>query len=248
MPLLAFSARQRHRKMRVILPSMCRLPRPADDCHSNKYPLRVSAIDENAGSLRPDAGRVNRRKVSAGGIGGFFREGSGCWVGGHIRCCGNGRLGFRPYGGSLLNSAKVSKTLLPHHLVPRLGSACPHSGQRGLTGRLRSKSKADQEHSGLPAGLSGVKQGQGPERKQSCFSVGAGLPAMASPRSFRNTELMSSQHRYLHIFLNPAKSCSRCRGTRLRWGAQQPLGRSCGPHRSLVPRQRLQKSGSCTIV
>ncbi|OPG69443.1 nucleoid-structuring protein H-NS, partial [Pseudomonas ogarae] len=27
-----------------------------------------------------------------------------------------------------MKSAKVSKTLLPHHLVPRLGSACPHSG------------------------------------------------------------------------------------------------------------------------
>ncbi|OPG74553.1 nucleoid-structuring protein H-NS, partial [Pseudomonas ogarae] len=27
-----------------------------------------------------------------------------------------------------MRSAKVSKTLLPHHLVPRLGSACPHSG------------------------------------------------------------------------------------------------------------------------
>jgi len=39
-----FSARQRHRRLRVILPRMCRLPRPADNCHSNKYPLWVSAI------------------------------------------------------------------------------------------------------------------------------------------------------------------------------------------------------------
>ncbi len=93
----------------------------------------------------------------------------------HIHCCGNGYLGFRPDGGSLLNSAKVSKTLLPHHSAPRLGSVCPNTGlnpwaaatrhpwrgaanpascrvthefkpafgQRGLTGRLRSK--ADQE-------------------------------------------------------------------------------------------------------
>ncbi|AZE96216.1 Threonine synthase [Pseudomonas orientalis] len=93
----------------------------------------------------------------------------------HIRFCGNGRLGFRFYSGSLLKSAKVSKTLLPHHSAPRLSSVCPHSGlnpwaaatrhswrgaanpascrvthgfkpafgQRGLTGRLRSK--ADQE-------------------------------------------------------------------------------------------------------
>ncbi len=46
----------------------------------------------------------------------------------HIRFCGNGHLGFRPYGGSLSKSAKVTKALLPHHSAPRLGSACPHSG------------------------------------------------------------------------------------------------------------------------
>jgi hypothetical protein len=46
----------------------------------------------------------------------------------YIRFCGNGHLGFRPDGGSLSKSAKVTKALLPHHLVPRLGSACPHSG------------------------------------------------------------------------------------------------------------------------
>ncbi|AZE89653.1 Threonine synthase [Pseudomonas orientalis] len=46
----------------------------------------------------------------------------------HIRFCGNGCLGFRPYGGSLLKSAKVSKTLLPHHSAPRLGSVCPNAG------------------------------------------------------------------------------------------------------------------------
>ncbi|AZE99967.1 Threonine synthase [Pseudomonas orientalis] len=92
----------------------------------------------------------------------------------HIRFCGNGCYGFRFYSGSLLKSAKVSKTLLPHHSAPRLGSVCPLSGlnpwvaamghpwpsaanpascrvthefkpafgQRGLTGRLRSRSKA----------------------------------------------------------------------------------------------------------
>ncbi|SDT89552.1 hypothetical protein SAMN04490197_0556 [Pseudomonas orientalis] len=92
----------------------------------------------------------------------------------HIRFCGNGHLGFRFYSGSLLKSAKVSKTLLPHHSAPRLGSVCPNAGlnpwaaatrhpwrgaanpascrvthefkpafgQRGLTGRLRSRSKA----------------------------------------------------------------------------------------------------------
>ena len=43
----------------------------------------------------------------------------------HIHFCGNGHLGFRPDGGSLLRSAKVTKTLLPHH------SAMPAFGQRG---------------------------------------------------------------------------------------------------------------------
>src|SRR5471030_1350830 len=47
----------------------------------------------------------------------------------HIRCCGNGGLWFRSYSGSLLaNAPKVTKRALPHHSVPRLGSACPHSG------------------------------------------------------------------------------------------------------------------------
>ena len=46
----------------------------------------------------------------------------------HIHCCGNGGLWFRSYSGSLLKSAKVTKTLLPHHSAPRLGSVCPHSG------------------------------------------------------------------------------------------------------------------------
>jgi len=95
----------------------------------------------------------------------------------HIRYLGNGHLGFRPDGVLLLKSAKVSKTLLPHHSAPRLGSVCPNAGlnpwaaatrhpwrgaanpascrvthefmpafgQRGLTGRLISRSQADQE-------------------------------------------------------------------------------------------------------
>ncbi|SDB02325.1 hypothetical protein SAMN03159382_00281 [Pseudomonas sp. NFACC23-1] len=46
----------------------------------------------------------------------------------YIHFCGNGRLGFRPDGGSLSKSAKVTKALLPHHSVPRLGSACLNEG------------------------------------------------------------------------------------------------------------------------
>ncbi|AZE68489.1 hypothetical protein SAMN05216475_0799 [Pseudomonas synxantha] len=129
-------------------------------------------------------------------------------VGVHIHCCGNGRLWFRSYSGSLLKSAKVTKTLLPHHSAPRPGSVCPHSGlnpwaavmghpwprtanpascrvahgfkpafgQRGLTGRLRSKARSRAARYAswlrLAAGF--------------CFSVGGGLPAkeLRAPRSF----------------------------------------------------------------
>ncbi|WP_162486706.1 hypothetical protein [Pseudomonas ogarae] len=52
----------------------------------------------------------------------------GTCFGVYIRFFGNGRLWFRFYSGSLLKSAKVSKTLLPHHSVPRLGSACLNEG------------------------------------------------------------------------------------------------------------------------
>ncbi len=40
-----------------------------------------------------------------------------CW--GHIRWLGDGCFGFRPYGGSLWKSPKVTKGLLPHHSAPR---------------------------------------------------------------------------------------------------------------------------------
>ncbi len=46
----------------------------------------------------------------------------------YIRFFGDGYLGFRPDGGSLSKSAKVTKALLPHHSVPRLGSACLNEG------------------------------------------------------------------------------------------------------------------------
>jgi hypothetical protein len=46
----------------------------------------------------------------------------------HIRFCGNGYWRFRSYIGSLWKSPKVTKGLLPHHSVPRLGSACHNEG------------------------------------------------------------------------------------------------------------------------
>ena len=106
---------------------------------------------------------------------------------------------------------KVSKRPSPHHSVSRLGSTCPHSGfgawaaamghpwpsaanpascrvthapkpafgQRGLTGRRRSRSKADQRQ---------IKSWLAVHHP-----VGAGLPAMQTPRCIWTTQLMLSQ-------------------------------------------------------
>ena len=76
----------------------------------------------------------------------FFGFGRGCWallslaafgptrllvVRVHIRCCGNGGLGFRPYGDSLFfQTPKKSKQkkARPERPAPRLGSAFLRSG------------------------------------------------------------------------------------------------------------------------
>ena len=46
------SARSRQRILRVILPRFCRLPGPADYCHSNKCPRGVSAVNKAANFTR----------------------------------------------------------------------------------------------------------------------------------------------------------------------------------------------------
>ena len=51
----------------------------------------------------------------------------------------------------------------------------PAFGQRGLTGRLRSRSKADQEHSGLPAGLSVEEQKPNQNLKRARSKCGSWL-------------------------------------------------------------------------
>ena len=71
----------------------------------------------------------------------------------HIHCCGNGGLGFRPDGGSLFSDAKkVTKKALPHHSVPRLGSACPLSGIAPWA-RREGPSMAQRGYPGIHAGL-----------------------------------------------------------------------------------------------
>ncbi|SMQ26712.1 hypothetical protein SAMN04488483_3148 [Pseudomonas helmanticensis] len=50
-----------------------------------------------------------------------YMWGGFCW--GHIRCCGDGGLGFRPYGGSLLtNASKVTKKACSYVRPARWGS------------------------------------------------------------------------------------------------------------------------------
>jgi hypothetical protein len=51
-----------------------------------------------------------------------------------------------------LRSAKVSKTLLPHHSVPRLGSACPHSGIAPWA-RREGPSMVQRGYPGIHAGM-----------------------------------------------------------------------------------------------
>ncbi|MGY2269634.1 hypothetical protein ACW9IE_31445, partial [Pseudomonas sp. SDO5561_S422] len=49
------------------------------------------------------------------------------------------------------------------------------------------------EHGGLKADLSVKSQIKSQIKNQSCFSVGAGLPAMQATRCIRHTEAMPSQ-------------------------------------------------------
>jgi hypothetical protein len=63
------------------------------------------------------------------------------WDWGHIHCCGEGYLGFRPYGGSLFpNAEKVTKKALPRRTARSLGLGVPslrdRSGRSG-SGWLR---------------------------------------------------------------------------------------------------------------
>jgi hypothetical protein len=119
----------------------------------------------------------------------------------YIRCCGNGCLGFRPYGGSLFSDAKkVTKKALPHHSVPRLGSACPHSGiapwarregpslaQRGYLGILAEVPTAQRLRSAIVVnGALRSKSKAQQEQEPACLwrlyfdpSVGASLLAKA---------------------------------------------------------------------
>ncbi|MCS3439519.1 hypothetical protein M2399_004979 [Pseudomonas sp. BIGb0450] len=125
---------------------------------------------------------------------------------------------------------KVTKRSLPHHSVPRLGSACRNEGpvpRAAATGHpwpgaAKSASlpiyplhraclrpswltgPADQDQKQI-----NIKSTQPRWRSTAatgwlCFSVGAGLPAMQATRSFRYTEVMPSQASQLLQWTVPA--------------------------------------------
>ncbi len=73
---------------------------------------------------------------------GLFLDGMG-WGGVYIRFFGNGCLRLRSYSGSLLEEPgdRPTKSALPHHSAPRLGSACPRSAI-AVNGAPRSTSTA----------------------------------------------------------------------------------------------------------
>src|SRR5471032_2647695 len=104
MPLLAFRRDNGTKKLRVILPRICRLSKPADYCHSNKCPLWVSAMDKIARSLHTATGRVNDALTAAGAIAGLFRKGSG-------------------WGSVVLSMAPSRAGSLPH-LIPVMHKIC----------------------------------------------------------------------------------------------------------------------------
>ena len=166
--------------------------------------------------------------------------GVGVWGGVHIRCLGNGLLWFRSYSGSLLKSAKVSKTLLPHHSAPRLGSVCPNEGlnpwaaatrhpwrgaanpascrvthgfkpafgQRGLTGRLgsrsRSRSKTEPEQTAVSLTNGDPNVGAGLLANAVCQSINslADPPhSRASPLPHLDLHVSDRQRSALALFL-----------------------------------------------
>jgi hypothetical protein len=137
---------------------------------------------------------------------------------GHIRCCGNGGLGFRPYGGSLqsLRSASVVDGAIPDQDQKQ------EQEHGGLVADLSGRSKSTATHlclmqcdPNVGAGLLANTVCQsihlslthrlreqarshnltefGVQTSVLCFSVGAGLPAMQAPRCVKYTGLMPSQ-------------------------------------------------------
>ncbi|AZC30836.1 hypothetical protein C4K38_2876 [Pseudomonas chlororaphis subsp. piscium] len=111
----------------------------------------------------------------------FTRPASGALGDGvHIRCCGNGGLGFLPYGGSLWKSAKVTKALRPsirclararHALTPALlrGPAATGHPWPGAASAASLPRYPLRNACVRPLGKGRVDQGQDQKPKPSAF-------------------------------------------------------------------------------
>ncbi len=106
------------------------------------------------------------------------------FAGVHIRCCGNGCLGFRSYSGSLWKSPKVTKGLLPLSLgaslwlgMPSLRSCSVGPPPSAIHGRGRlTRHPCRVAHCAAPAlGLSRGQENQ--KQKPTATPTRGGLPA-----------------------------------------------------------------------
>ena len=98
----------------------------------------------------------------------------------HIHCCGNGYLGFRPYGGSLLEEpgagpAKSNQKRFAPPLGTSLSSVCPHSGIAPWA-RRDGPSMALRGYPGIHAGM------PTPQCLRSAIVVNGALRSKAGPR------------------------------------------------------------------
>ncbi|BBN54800.1 hypothetical protein TRE132_29250 [Pseudomonas chlororaphis subsp. aurantiaca] len=120
----------------------CVLDRSLAGLAAATEPLTVLAFRSRCRAQRGcDRARSGRKPDNAV----FLGDRAGVVIGVHIRCCGNGHLGFRPYGDSLFSNAKkVSKKACPsirylararHALTPALLRGPPPQAIHGL-GRL----------------------------------------------------------------------------------------------------------------
>ncbi|AZD08249.1 outer membrane protein AlgE [Pseudomonas chlororaphis] len=164
-------------------------------------------------------------------------------IGVHIRYCGNGHLGFRPYGGSLWKSAKVTKALRPsirclakarHALTPALlrGPAATGHPWPGAASAASLPRYPLRNACVRPLGKGQVDQGQDQKPKPSAFyallvAAAAGCDRARSARQTRRRGVSGGSRRMVLRLLRSrsqpaaaatgqctASASSRCRAQR----------------------------------
>ncbi len=155
----------------------------------------------------------------------FTRPASGALGDGvHIRCCGHGGLGFRPYGGSLWKSAKVTKALRPsirclakarHALTPALlrGPAATGHPWPGAASAASLPRYPLRNACVRPLGKGRVDQEREPQQKQELSAFYALLVAAAEgcdrARSARQTRRRGVSGRSRRMVLRLLRSRSQ---------------------------------------